>query len=329
MPVEGYFLGTHRDVARLVPQLTALSNTAFAEYDGAMPVEDGFMQWYLQRPGSRPELCPAALYEGELVANVLVAIQDLYLGGELLRCGIIDTVATHPDHRKHGLARALMEEAHRLMQEAGAEAAVLYTNPDGHPYRFYQRLGYLPQAMGAALSCRRPASQPARAAEEATVADESAVRALLDEHYRGCGGYAPMVDDLWRWHRRERPVEMPIQLVVVRGAAGLPVAALALAEVELLLEGNPVPASVMSDFACAPGEDPQECLQALLSMAPTEEVLAIVDVTSPEHALLQGLGAQTAVREASLALPFTDRAREALASSSRYWYFMIESLVGV
>ena len=158
------------------------------------------------------ELCPAALYEGELVANVLVAIQTCTWAS---CCAAESSTKPHPDHRKHGLARALMEDAHRLMQDRMKPLSCTRT-----------RTGIPTGSTSVSVTFRRrwelpyPADalrKPARAAEEATVADERDT-CLLDEHYR-CWGYAPMVDDLWRWHRRERPAEMPIQLVVVRGAA--------------------------------------------------------------------------------------------------------------
>ena len=182
MPDPQYSLVTHAEVPDLIPQLTRLSNAAFVEYEGTMQVEEPFIEWYLRRPGSCPELCVGALYGDRLVSNVLVALQVVQLDRRPFLCGIIDTVATDPDHRQRGLARRLMDEAHRLMRAAGAEAALLYTNPEGHPYRFYQRLGYETQAFGLALLGSRPAPgelQPAAASPDDTPAAKMGTGSLF------------------------------------------------------------------------------------------------------------------------------------------------------
>jgi GNAT superfamily N-acetyltransferase len=111
-----YRFVTHDQVPYLAAQLTRLSNLAFAEYEGAPTVDEAFTRWYAGRPGSGPGVCLAALAGDEMVANVLVALQPLNLGGEFLCCGIVDTVATHPQHRQQGLAHRLMEMAHDIMR---------------------------------------------------------------------------------------------------------------------------------------------------------------------------------------------------------------------
>jgi len=327
MTTTPYRFGTHADVPDLVSQLTRLSNLAFAEYEGAMPIDEEFMAWYLQRPGSRPELCPVALDQDSLVCNVLVALQGLQLGGQVLPCGIIDTVATAPAHRRRGLARRLMHASHDLMRRAGAEAAVLYTNPDGHPYGFYQSLGYETRATGAALMGRRPEAQCPVSMVRAGTHEHQAVRALLDSHYALYEGYAPMTDKLWRWHRTHRPASMPIELLVTHDASGLVTGTAAYAEVELLLKGSRVKTSVISDWASSMAQP--GFMQAALARAANEQIMALVDADSPACDMLTALGFCQAVREVAMVLPFTDRAREAMASKSGPWYIMIESVVGV
>lgn len=321
-----YRIVTHADVPDLVPQLMRLSNEAFAEYEGAMPVDEAFIDWYLRRPGCRPDLCPAALHGDELVSNVLVCIQDVRLGGEVLPCGIVDTVATSPAHRGHGLARRLMEDAHRLMLDAGAEAAALYTNPEGHPYRFYQRMGYETRALGAAVMGKRPAAaQASSLVQAAGPQDAPAIRGLLDAHYAGHDGYAPMTDALWAWHRSDRPANLPVELRVLRD--GAVTGFCALAQVPLLVAGDYRPVSVVYDLAWS--GDPTGTLRALLASAATEDIMVFVDEASAEYALLAELGFVPAVREAALAMGFSDRAKQALLNEPAQWYVMIESVVGV
>jgi len=327
MADRDYQFGTHTDCPDLVPQLTRLSNAAFAEYEGAMPVDEDFIAWYLQRPGCTPDLCTVALSDGELASNVLVCIQNLQLGGEVLPCGIIDTVATNPAHRKQGLARRLMLDAHERMRAAGAEAAVLYTNPDGHPYRFYQRLGYATRAFAAALMGPRPAPVDGMAAVPASTADATAIRTLADQHHQAYDGYAPLTDALWQWHRVDRPSSLPEQALVVRQPDGQLAGSAIFAQVDLLIDGEQVPASVVSDVTWT-GE-PERTVQALLAASPGERIMALCDVKSELHAALLGLSFTQAVREVAMVLPFSERAKVAMTTVPNPWYVMVESVVGV
>lgn len=322
-----YHLGTHLDVADLIPQLTRLSNIAFADYDPIMPVDEAFMEWYLERPGCAPELCTAAVREGKMVSNVLVTLQDLQLGGETLPCGIVDTVGTDPAHRRRGLARRLMEDAHRRMQAAGAEAAVLYTNPDGHPYLFYQRLGYELRATAAALTCAGPLPRSALRARPAEPGDAPAIRGLLDRYHAAYEGYAPLTDDLWRWHRAERPAGMPLHLLVIRDRSGDVSATACFAELELRTSTGTTRALMLNGFAAE--ADEAACLDAFLAAAPLASVAAITDVRAPVHDLLVARGFEQAAREVAMVLPFSARARAALARRGAPWFVMVESVVGV
>jgi len=319
-----YTIGVHSDVPDLAAQLATLSNAAFAEYEGAMQVDEAFAAWYLKRPGCTPELCPVALAGETLVSNVLVAIQNLQVGDEVLPCGIIDTVATAPEHRNRGLARVLMDRAHELMRQAGAEAAVLYTNPDGHPYRFYGRLGYETRAIGAALMGARPAGSGI--ARTATQADEADVRALLDRFYADYEGYCRQDEALWRWHRVNRPGNMPVNLVAIGRPGGGVEATIAFAQADTFVGGEHVPVSVASD----PAWEGDDCLLGeLLSSAPGERILCLVDEQSPLYAGLTGLGFTSTVRETAMVLPFSERARAAVRCRRGPWYVMVESVVGV
>ena len=322
-----YHFGTHVDVPDLVAQLTRLSNIAFADYEPIMPVDDAFMEWYLHRPGCVPELCTTALRDGKMVANVLVTLQDLQLGGATLQCGIVDTVATDPGHRKRGLARRLMEDAHRRMQAAGAEAAVLYTNPDGHPYHFYRRLGYELRAEAAALTCPGPMPRSALRAQPADPGDAPAIRRLLDRYHAAYEGYAPLTDELWRWHRAERPAGMPLHLLVIRDGADGVSATVCFAELELKTSAGTTRALMLNGFA-AKGDE-AACLDAFLAAAPRESVAAMSDVQDPLYSLLVARGFEQAAREVAMVLPFSERARAALARRGAPWFVMVESVVGV
>lgn len=319
-----YRFVTHDQVPHLAVQLTALSNLAFAEYEGAPAVDEDFSRWYGRRPGSTPAVCVAALAGDQMVANVLVAIQPLSLGGEFIPCGIVDTVATHPEHRQQGLAHRLMDMAHDLMQQQGAAAGVLYTNPANHPYHFYTRMGYLTRAQAAMLAGPRP--QATGACTVRPMADDEAatVRELVNTKYSAYEGFARLDDDLWRWHRAERPATMPVQVVVAERAGQL-VGTAALADVTVLLEGQQAQVTVISDAVY----DSVATLTDLLAAAPQARLMALHDVRAPEHAALEQIGLTSAVGEVAMVLPFTDQARALLERPPAPWCVMVESVVGV
>ncbi len=319
MSLDAYRLGPHSDVEDLVGPLTRLTNAAFAEYEGALEATEAFTEWYLRRPGSTPDVCFGAWYEGQMVSNVLVAIQSLRLGSRLVSCGIIDTVATEPTHQRRGLARALMLRAHVRMRERGAEAAVLYTNPEGSPYQFYQRLGYLTRARPELLVGPRPSSD--RMVRTPTADESLALRDLVNRHYGGYEGFAPLDDDLWQWHREARPPDMPVQLFVLDGLTGC----VAFAEARIALAGRPGTVSVVTDLVAPDAA----AAKALLAAAPRPDLAALCDIRAAEYPLLTELGFRPKVSEVAMVLPFTDSARQALAAAHPPWYPMAESIIGV
>ncbi|MGE5532534.1 MAG: GNAT family N-acetyltransferase [Bacteroidota bacterium] len=318
-----YRLVTHAQVPRLSAQLASLSNLAFAEYEGAPQVDEAFIDWYLRRPGSTPGLCIAALYGEQLVANVLVALQPLNIGGEFILCGLVDTVATHPDHRQQGLARRLMDMAHELMREHGALAGVLYTNPANHPYQFYSRMGYYTRAQAGMLTGTRPTPCGECTVRPMAVGEAAAVRSLINDHYSSYEGFTPLDEALWHWHRDSRPANMPDQIIVAE-AGGALVGTAALADVEVLLGETKSEVTVLSD-AVYPDV---ACLREMLSLAPQEKLMSLQALDAPEREDLEQLGFVTSVGEVSMILPLDGHVKHLMHNTLRPWYVMVESVVG-
>lgn len=319
-----YRFVTHDRVPALYEQLADLTNGAFAEYEGAPTIDADFCRWYARRPGSSPGLCVAALHGERLVANVLVAIQPLNLGGEFVPCGVIDTVATHPAHRRQGLAHRLMDMAHQLMQENGAEAAVLYTNPENHPYHFYSRLGYVTRAQASMLTGDRPPATGRYEVRPMRPDEATLVQRLVNGKYGAYEGFALLDEALWRWHRVERPAAMPVAVMMAE-RGGEVVGTAALASVTVLLEGRQTRVAVISDAVYPEAA----CLRDLLAAAPAGQVMALHDLQSPEQAALAAIGLQSALGEVAMVLPFTDRAAALSERAPASWYVMVESVVGV
>lgn len=320
-----YTLCDHTQVPNLPVQLTRLVNLAFGEYEGAMPVTERWMEWYLRRPGTDARMSQAALDGDKLVANVLVCVQRLQLGGDLLRCGIVDSVATDPDHRRRGLARMLMERAHESMRRADLDAAVLYTNPEDHPYRFYERLGYVTRARAALLSGPRPEGSACAARPVDAAAQSGELQALLNRYFAGWEGYAPLDDALWSWHKIDPPEGRPTVVAEMTGSG--PVATVTFAEADVLMKGKRQKVAVAYDLAADVMNAEQ--VRSLLSAAPHPWVSMILDDSAPERAMVEAAGLKPQVSEVAMVLPFSERARRALLVHDGPWYAMVESIIGV
>ena len=323
-----YRLVDFTEVPDVALQVADVSNAAFAEYEGAPTIDAAFAEWYLRRPGSTLELCVGALDGETLASMVLVALQPVQLGGRVLSCGIIDSVATHPEHRKQGLARLLMDMAHQRMRQAGADAGVLYTNPEDHPYQFYGRLGYQTRAMCMMMRGTRPLDRelPVREAEPV---EYQGLASLIDGFYEAHEGYAPLSEELWAWHKLDRPAGLEARVMVTE-VNGVAAGTCTWSRIELLLGGETKRVAAMVDFACIGDVCPgPTALQSLMASAPEEDIVVLVDTADPLADLYGGAGFERVVGEVSMVLPFSQSAHAAMASRSGPWYVMAESVIGV
>src|SRR5574340_773687 len=202
-----YRLVTHQEVGDrqwLIAELAELNALAFSQYEGVVQVTPGFLEWYLARPGLRAELCQAALRGDRLVSNVFVTLAPMMLGGQVVSCGIVDTVMTHPEHRRRGLARRLMERAAEAMAAAGAEVSLLYTartEPQSGPEQLYRSLGYGPRELVTVWE--RPAGS-FDASPASRVAVDAKARQAWERALGRRAGWLPPSDGLWRWGREAR-----------------------------------------------------------------------------------------------------------------------------
>ncbi|MGI5818271.1 MAG: GNAT family N-acetyltransferase [Armatimonadota bacterium] len=319
-----YVLGDFTTVPELAAQVTRLDNLAFAEYEGAMAFDEAFTEWYLRRPGTDLSMCQAALDGETLVSQVIVCVQPLQLGGETLRCGIIDSVATVPEHRRQGLARSLMERAHDAMIDAGLDAAVLYTNPEDHPFRFYGRLGYEERARASMLIGARPGESGCGAEPVDAGRYADGLCALLNSYYVGHEGFSPLTDELWRWHKIDAP---PGPLVVAEMTGSGPISTATFTDAPVRIEGREHQVSMAYDVAASVMN--VDGFASLLSVAPRETIGMILDDASAERQWADELDFETRVSEVAMVLPFTREAEVALDAHRGPWYVMVESVVGV
>lgn len=84
---------------------------------------------------------PYSLVHGnQVVANVSANVMTLQMNGRVLKAVQIGTVMTHPDHRKKGLAKQLMEE----VEHDFSDYDFIYLFGNDYAKAFYLKCGYEP-----------------------------------------------------------------------------------------------------------------------------------------------------------------------------------------
>jgi ribosomal protein S18 acetylase RimI-like enzyme len=85
--------------------------------------------------GVRPDWFLVGLLDGQIVACVMAGYEG--------HRGWLNYLAVDPAHQRHGLARAIVAEAERLLREAGCPKINLQIRTSNHGViEFYRRLGY-------------------------------------------------------------------------------------------------------------------------------------------------------------------------------------------
>jgi len=320
----------HRFVPDRCRQLTELARVTFGKQAGAIAATEEFTRWYVRRPGMRPELCLCALAGKEMVSNVFVTLQEVQLGGRLLRAGLIDTVMTRPDYQRRGWATALLERAAAHMRDSGAALSLLYTVPDSPAYKLYNRLGYV-DVMRVRYYRREPrAAARSDGVRTSRETDERVARAFLDSYFAAHDSYTPTNDALWQWRRTARPRGYGVKVLLAEGGDGVAATA-AVSEATFIRDGAPAPMISLSDVTIESVPAPEATWTALLSHVPDDRPAILL---SPEcDAVLNGLAEEAgfAVRgaEAAMIRPLTEEPRGLLDRPIGKWYVITESVIGV
>ncbi len=317
----------------LITQLGQLTALAFAEFDGVVQPSSHKTGWYLARPGMDQELSGVAVCDGQIVSNVYVTRLRFPLGGQLLDVGMIDTVITHPQHRRQGLARRLLERALSGLCAAGVEAAALYTPPGSLPFRIYERMGFRLYRRSRVWT-RERTTQPGDGQSEietniAAMSDAPAIRALVNRYNADKDGFVPLDERLWAWRKLQRPPTMPATVVVARKGDGLS-GTLTFCPVELVKREEPRYHIYLTDLGLE-GDSYAETLAALLRASPWSGLCITLAAENDQllGELLRDAGFTPAPSEACLVYPLTPAAERTLKRDGRPWYVLPESVVGV
>ena len=328
--MSGYRFATHADIEdkpRLHQDLSDLDGLTFSQYDVVVAASPSFVAWYTARPGMDPRLCQAVLCGEELVSSLFVTVARMRVAGETVACGIIDTVMTHPAHRRRGLARGMLERAIAAMAESGVKISLLNTaatEPPAVPQRLYESLGY-----AAYASVDRFVRRPPQTIEEQAAVPVPADQAARDAFTAAFGersGWLELDEGLWRWRRVDRPSEYPV--TVCRAAdGGLGV----LCTGELLVDGSPRRFTVVSDLVPSAEAATGRALRSMVAAAPSDAPITVLcprtDGVLAEA--LRATGFEVAGVEISMLRRIAAASAKLLEQPLGSWYVAVESIVGV
>lgn len=124
---DGYTLRAPSEAE--LPTVFEMMVAAFAEHWGEYQAGDQRLDDWVDDPRFRRDLVVVA-WHGDQPASVVGNVLEPRPDGTVR--GLLDAVATHPDHRRRGLARAAIAQSLRLLLEAGAASAYLGVDTDNH-----------------------------------------------------------------------------------------------------------------------------------------------------------------------------------------------------
>jgi predicted N-acetyltransferase YhbS len=120
-----------------------VATRAFSEYEPIAPLfSPEFFHYLWTMPGIDRDLLLCARAGEKVVGQTFVFPRKVRLGGNVLDVGTVAVVATHPDFKRKGIARALMKTAMKTAEEKGFHGLILFTNPPWNAYVLYESLGF-------------------------------------------------------------------------------------------------------------------------------------------------------------------------------------------
>ncbi len=318
--------------AELSVRLGRLTAIAFAAFAGVVQPSPAKTAWYLARPGMDRDLSGVIVCAGEIASSVYVTRLRFAVGGQPFQMAMIDTVVTHPDFRRRGMARRLLQRALDGARAAGLDGVSLYTVPQTLPFAIYTRLGFRPYRQSMVWTEKGASSLPAGAATVRSLRDEeeNTVRDLVRRFNAGRDGFVPLDDTLWRWRKHQRPPHMPADVRTAWDGSRL-VGTVTLCPVELVSAGGPARHVYLTDLGLADDASDEAVLSSLLATRTSRDrYISLAGENDAALAVLfSRLGFVATPGEMCLIYPLQEALQQALARSERPWYVLPESVVGV
>jgi len=219
-----YSLLSHSERAPSLGSLTRLMTTCFARYPGVLTVTEPFVRWFISRPGFDPSLSQAAWAGDDLASSLFVTRARLTIHGESCPFALIDTVMTHPKHRRNGLARQLLERTIAANHEHGVSILALYTAPGSPGAALYASLGFQP--VHQLLYWQRPpqARPPSHELQSWTLVGDNhwlEVARLIESRSSIVDGVPLHDEHLWRWRKVDRPLGLAAEVWAFEEQSGI------------------------------------------------------------------------------------------------------------
>ncbi|MGQ9553743.1 MAG: GNAT family N-acetyltransferase [Anaerolineae bacterium] len=324
--MQQYKLAPHSQRPPSVRELTELTLRSFAAYHGVIEADDDFTGWFLRRPGMDPSLSWAAWHGDTLAASLFVTSVPLLVRGEAWQFGVVDTVMTHPNHRRQGLARALLQQTIAASRDCGLAALQLYTAPGSAGYQLYLSLGFRPlrhlrywQRQPSHLPCTN-----STAWSKLEEGDWHVASALIESLSDTYDGVPRLNEPLWRWRKLDRPASIAAKVWVVSTNAA-PAGTATSCPVLLTGEGQNI---LLNDLVLA---NPGDLCQLCSDIGQNAPIIAIADTTDDHmQQALQTAAFASGQEEAVMFLPLGQLFLvDSLAQSSRPWFALTESIIGV
>ena len=126
-----------------IAQSAHLFNRAFLYYRPFSPQTSvGQMRLLMRNSWVDPDLLLCAKINGAIVGQVLVLPREVKVAGSLSRVGMVSQVAVHPNWRRKGIGKTLMERAAALATDRDYDGLLLTADPGSRAHSLYRKLGY-------------------------------------------------------------------------------------------------------------------------------------------------------------------------------------------
>jgi len=194
-------------------------------FDTPWPREAQVLAAIADDPDYAPEQAVVAYDDdGRLVGHATAKITTVSLGEVQLVVGRLGTVCTHPELRRQGLGRAIVEAAARRVEQAGA--VILNPAHDAYVQRFYESMAFVPAMRSTPIRELDPSTVTRRvgpAVRLAEPADVPALERLYQQHYGPQPGSLGRTTAWWQARVAQRAMlwsQVTPRVWVADGAAG-------------------------------------------------------------------------------------------------------------
>lgn len=154
-------------------------------------------RWWLDvashDPYYSPDQTQVMFADGVMVASVTAYWREMYCAGTTARVGAIGSVATHPDHRKRGYVRTLLQASCEWMRENQFDFSFLFGREE-----VYGGSGWcMFSAFGSSVAAHLPAEAPGEVRQAQFPADIPALQAVYDSFNASLTGTFLRSTDYW------------------------------------------------------------------------------------------------------------------------------------